>query len=46
MVGTRLVRLGTRLMRQVVTTVTYPELMPAMQESLWKTNHLQKARKS
>ncbi|XP_034573391.1 uncharacterized protein [Setaria viridis] len=29
---------------EIVTTVTYPELMPKIQESLWKTNHLQKAR--
>uniref|UniRef100_A0A0A9PGU0 Uncharacterized protein n=1 Tax=Arundo donax TaxID=35708 RepID=A0A0A9PGU0_ARUDO len=30
----------------IVTTVTYPELMPAIQESLWKTNHLEKAHRS
>lgn len=28
---------------EIVMTVTYPELMPTIQESLWKTNHLQKA---
>ncbi|CAN6320801.1 unnamed protein product [Urochloa humidicola] len=28
---------------EIVTTVTYPELMPKIQESLWKTNHLLKA---
>ncbi|KAL6645288.1 hypothetical protein ACP70R_016896 [Stipagrostis hirtigluma subsp. patula] len=28
---------------EMVMVVTYPELMPSIQEALWKTNHLEKA---
>ncbi|KAL6648513.1 hypothetical protein ACP70R_012737 [Stipagrostis hirtigluma subsp. patula] len=31
---------------EMVAMVTYPEVLPVIQESLWKMNHLQKAYES